>query len=120
MGSSASSTSPLKSVSLSKCGLMSLSLNPSTSNVSSMSRFPFKSPVPTLSKSNSPLSNNSGSNSPLSNNSGSNNPLSNNPSRSQLPPLSTVMLPPSPPPPPTTTLAPFLMVSTLVSTTVSA
>merc|ERR1712086_1096711 len=97
------STSPLKSVSPSKCGLMSVSvsLNPSTSNVSSMSRFPFKSPVPTLSKSNSPLYNNSGSNSPLSNNSGSNNPLSNNPSR-QLPPLSTVMLPPSPPPPPTT------------------
>merc|ERR1712127_875806 len=108
MGLMSLSVSPAKSPFLLKLSdkSVSLSLNPSTSNVSSMSRFPFKSPVPTLSKSNSPLSNNSGSNSPLSNNSGSNNPLSNNPSRSQLLPL-------SPPPPPTTTLAPFLMVSTL-------
>merc|ERR1711935_755965 len=33
---------------------VSLSLNPSTSNVSLMSRFPFKPPVPTLSKFNNP------------------------------------------------------------------
>merc|ERR1712127_511002 len=50
------SASPAKSLSLLKLSdkFVSLSLNPSTSNVSLMSRFPFKSPVPTLSKFNNP------------------------------------------------------------------
>merc|ERR1711935_1108039 len=44
---------------------VSLSLNPSTSNVSLMSRFPFKSPVPTLSKFNNPSFSKSHTNNPF-------------------------------------------------------